>query len=225
MRAVRIPSKLTIALSTLVLGACANTQTTEQPVYQPQTPTPLAETQAVDEDRDAELPPRTEEQPGSRTQLAREIYLSGVASMNRNDYDAAEREFKQALTVDPEFYRAHFKLGLCYFYQSRYGYEVTQYRKCLVINPHFVPAWQNLGNAYLTQDALELARDAYEHVLDLEPNHAQAIYNKALVEYDLGSRQEAARLFRRFLEVTPEKDREMRRVATDYLKELGGGAQ
>ncbi|MEZ6185562.1 MAG: tetratricopeptide repeat protein [Planctomycetota bacterium] len=225
MRTVRFASTLSIAFGALM--GCAGPETTDQPVYQPQTPTPMAETQAVDEGRDleADLPPRTEEQPGARTQLAREIYLSGVASMNRNDYDAAEREFKQALTVDPEFYRAHFKLGLCYFYQGRYGYEVTQYRKCLVINPHFVPAWQNLGNAYLTQDALELARDAYEHVLELEPNHAQAIYNKALVEYDLGSRQEAARLFRRFLELTPEKDREMRRVAVDYLKELDGGAQ
>ena len=212
----------------LVLVACAGPQTkTEQPVYQPQTPTPLAN-QAVDETEDTStgaVEARVDEQPGARTQLAREIYLSGVASMKRNDYDAAEREFKQALSVDPEFFRAHFKLGLCYFYQGRYGYEVTQYRKCLVINPNFVPAWQNLGNAYLTQDALELARDAYERVLDLEPTHTQAVYNKALVEYDLGNLDEAKRLFRVFLELTPQHDREMRKVAKQYLDELEGGNQ
>jgi len=217
-----------LPLLSVLLVACAGPQTTEQPVYQPQTPTPMANTSVEDEaqdTRDAERGPRLDEHPGTRRQLAREIYLSGVASMKRNDYDAAVREFKRALGFDPEFHRAHFKLGLCYFYQGHYNYEVTQYKKCLAIDPTFVPAWQNLGNAYLTQDALEQAREAYRHVLDLEPTHAQAVYNKALVEYDLSNTEEAKRLFRRFLELTPQHDREMRKVAEQYLRELDGGSE
>jgi len=152
---------------------------------------------------------------------AREIYLGGVAALQASppDVDRAMRDFQLALAADPLFYKAHFKLGICYYLQGKYHLEINEYKLCLATNRNYVPAWLNLGHAYLVMDQLEEARDAYQHVLDLQPSHAVALYNKALVDFDLGNESEALRLFRAFLEVD-DGDGEMGQRARGYVQEL-----
>ena len=132
------------------------------------------------------LPPTDPE----RTQRAREVYLGGLTLLQRSppELEAASRELRRALELDPRFYRAHFKLGICYYHQGLYGLEIEEYRQCLAINPAYVPAWLNLGHAHLAQDQLDEARRAYREVLDREPNHPVARRNLELVEHDLRSR-------------------------------------
>lgn len=156
-----------------------------------------------------------------RTRRAREIYLRGVRLLaGQPRIDDAIRDFQQALEIDPLFYRAHFKLGICYYHKGQYPLEISEYKKCLAIQPSYVPAWLNLGHAFLARDELEQAREAYERVLELDPNHAVALYNKALVEFDLHNEPESLRLFRAFLKV--DGNGEMGQRATEYLKELEG---
>jgi tetratricopeptide (TPR) repeat protein len=154
-----------------------------------------------------------------RTRRAREIYLRGVRLLSGTPrVPEAIREFQQALEIDPLFFRAHFKLGICYYMNGQYPLEINEYKKCLAINPQYVPGWLNLGHAYLARDELEYARDAYERVLDLEPNHAVALYNKALIEFDLHNEPESLRLFRAFLRIDGEG--EMGERARQYTEEL-----
>lgn len=156
-----------------------------------------------------------------RTRRAREIYLRGVRLLaGQPRIDEAIRDFQQALEIDPLFYRAHFKLGICYYHKGQYPLEISEYKKCLAIQPSYVPAWLNLGHAFLARDELEQAREAYERVLELDPNHAVALYNKALVEFDLHNEPESLRLFRAFLKV--DGNGEMGQRASEYLKELEG---
>lgn len=154
-----------------------------------------------------------------RTRRAREIYLRGVRLLaGQPRIDEAIRDFQQALEIDPLFYRAHFKLGICYYHKGQYPLEISEYRKCLTIQPSYVPAWLNLGHAYLARDELEQARDAYERVLELDPNHAVALYNKALVEFDLHNEPESLRLFKTFIKV--DGAGEMGDRAREYAHEL-----
>lgn len=155
-----------------------------------------------------------------RTQRAREIYLSGSRLLESSppQVDRAVREFQQALAIDPLYYRAHFKLGLCYYHRGLYELEINEYRKCLAINQRFTHAWLNLGHAYLARDELDQAREAYQRVLDLEPYHSVALYNQALVEFDLGHHDESLRLFRTFVEV--DGSGEMGDRARRYIDEL-----
>lgn len=170
------------------------------------------------EGRDDAIVPSTDPE---RTRRAREIYLRGVRLLaGQPRIDEAIRDFQQALEIDPLFYRAHFKLGICYYHKGQYPLEISEYKKCLAIQPSYVPAWLNLGHAFLARDELEQAREAYERVLELDPNHAVALYNKALVEFDLHNEPESLRLFRAFLKV--DGNGEMGQRANEYLKELEG---
>lgn len=209
-------------LPLLLLASCQ----APGPVPQPADTASAKTAPPVAEDDDSHLPvvPTTDPE---RTRRAREIYLRGVRLLSGNGRtEEAIREFQQALEIDPLFYRAHFKLGICYYMRGQYPLEINEYKKCLAINPQYVPAWLNLGHAYLARDELEAAREAYERVLEINPNHAVALYNKALIEFDLNNEPESLRLFRQFLNVDGEG--EMGERARQYLTELerrqrGGG--
>lgn len=202
----------------LLLAGCQTPEPTpEQGAGKASTGTGTVAAAQLDDDPDA-LPvvPTTDPE---RTRRAREIYLRGVRLLSGNPRtEEAIREFQQALEIDPLFYRAHFKLGICYYMRGQYPLEINEYKKCLAINPKYVPAWLNLGHAHLARDELEAAREAYERVLDENPKHAVALYNKALIEFDLHNEPESLRLFRQFLTVDGEG--EMGERARQYLTEL-----
>lgn len=200
----------------LAAGLASGCRTTGETPRPPQGTAP--ETAAVTEE-DLDTSPVVPTTDPERTRRAREIYLRGVRLLSGTPrVPEAIREFQQALEIDPLFFRAHFKLGICYYMNGQYPLEINEYKKCLAINPQYVPGWLNLGHAYLARDELEYARDAYERVLELEPNHAVALYNKALIEFDLHNEPESLRLFRAFLRVDGEG--EMGQRARQYLEEL-----
>ncbi len=97
--------------------------------------------------------------------------------------------------------------------------RINEYRLCLAIRNNFTPAWLNLGHALLARDELEEARSAYQHVLELDPNHVVALYNKALVEFDLGAMDTSHQLFERFLSVD-QSGGEMSTRARGYLRQI-----
>lgn len=156
-----------------------------------------------------------------RTRRAREVYLRGVALVAQDArLDEAIRDFQHALEIDPLFHLAHFKLGICYYQKGEYSLEITEYKKCLSINPQYEPAWLNLGHAHLARDELQQARDAYRRVLELSPGHGIALYNLALIEFDLKNEGESERLFRAFLRHEANAAGDMGERAREYLRDL-----
>jgi tetratricopeptide (TPR) repeat protein len=220
MRRSRSISTLMLVAAALSATGCMQTPgTAGGPDSSARTPAHVAggaDPAADDEITASPVVPSTDPE---RTRRAREMYLRGVRLLSGNPrIQEAIREFQQALEIDPLFFRAHFKLGICYYMNGQYPLEINEYKKCLAINPQYVPGWLNLGHAYLARDELEQAREAYERVLEQDPNHAVALYNKALIEFDLHNESESLRLFRAFLHVDGEG--EMGQRARQYLEEL-----
>jgi len=58
------------------------------------------------------------------------------------------------------------------FEEKDYDEAVTQYQKALADRPDFWPAYQGIGNCYLRKDKSQLALDAYEKALSLDPDSA-----------------------------------------------------
>jgi tetratricopeptide (TPR) repeat protein len=154
-----------------------------------------------------------------RTHRARRFYLQGVKLLyDPPRIDEAIREFQLALEMDTQFYKSHFKLGICYYHKGQYDLEITEYKKCLAVNRSYAPAWLNLGHAFLARDELESARDAYKEVLGLTPRNRVALYNLGLVEFDLRLFTEARTHLETFLEL--DRAGEMGEKARQYLEEI-----
>jgi len=182
-----------IGFAVATLGGGCATQTPQVRVTGPADVKPLP----------PEQPPMPKPEDISHEQQARDIYNKAVGYFENQDWEIAIVEFKRALNVYPGFYKAHFKIGLCFYNLQKYDLEIQSYERCLEINPNYIEAWLNLGNARLAEDNLEKALIAYNNVLRLEPRHPVALFNLGLVYYDLGQYELAVKYLERYVENYP----------------------
>jgi len=225
----------------LALAAAGCTAPAPQPDTNPST-TPIQDTgstggELADRDRPLDAGPREERgvdlpqipaenldlgNPAAGPELAhraRKFYLQGVKLLyDPPRVDSAMQEFNLSLQADPTFYKAHFKLGICFYHKGQYDYEIIQYKKCLAINPQYTPAQLNLGHAFLARDLLEDAARSYRKVLEQQPRNTIALYNLGLVEFDLRQWDNSFKHLQQFLDL--EADGEMSRNAKRYLEEI-----
>jgi tetratricopeptide (TPR) repeat protein len=156
----------------------------------------------------------------SATDRAREIYNKGVTFFEDKEWDVAIIEFNRALNVDPSFYKAYFKIGLCNYYKRKYDLEIEYYKRSLEIKPDYLECLENLGNALLAQDKLTEAVPVYHRILDtIDPKNPVALFNLGLIYADLQQYDDAIRCLQRYLECTPpdapdraKAERHLRRV-------------
>jgi tetratricopeptide (TPR) repeat protein len=134
---------------------------------------------------------------------ARAIYLGALEVFNDRKYEQAYLEFSRVLDVEPHFYEARFKQGLCRYYQQKFDLEIDCYEKCLAIEPNYLPCLVSLGNAYLAQDELEKAVRVYRKILKLDPDHPVALYNLGLICFDLQDYHMSAEYLEHFIRSCP----------------------
>jgi tetratricopeptide (TPR) repeat protein len=62
-----------------------------------------------------------------------------------NRYEEAEKEYKEALRINPDDALAHYNLGVLLYELKRYDEAEKEYREALRINPDYAEAHGNLG--------------------------------------------------------------------------------
>ncbi|NPV58371.1 MAG: tetratricopeptide repeat protein [Actinobacteria bacterium] len=72
-------------------------------------------------------------------------------------------------------------------------------------DPGFAEAWNEKGNILSLAGATREARSCYLRALEADEGMAEAWFNLAAVEEELGNREAAARALRRFVENAPER--------------------
>lgn len=158
-------------------------------------------------------PPETNQQK----RAAERAYRSGLELASEGRHAQALERFHEAAAADPLRADAHYRAGLCHYELGEYELEAVEYRKSLSISPNQARVWRALALAHVSVDDLEGARKAYLEAHELEPS-ARVLYNLALVEDDLGRRDEATRLLRLCLE---EGEAQVRQRARQSLREWG----
>lgn len=79
---------------------------------------------------------------------ALKIYNEGITAFDYLNYDKAEINFKEAISVDPKFYEAYMMLGELMAKRRRYSEAVSNYRAAVKIDSLFYrPVFFNLANS------------------------------------------------------------------------------
>ncbi|WP_018124944.1 tetratricopeptide repeat protein [Desulfovibrio oxyclinae] len=111
----------------------------------------------------------------------------------------------QAVKNHPEDPRAWTALGNHYFDHDRPGKAVEAYQKALELDPSKPGVWSDLGVMYRRTGKPQKAIEAFDKAMELDPIHITPLFNKGIVLfYDLERPQEAAKTWRRVLEIDPE---------------------
>lgn len=129
--------------------------------------------------------------------------LFGTACQMTGRIGDAERCFRQAIFLQPDYAQAHYHLGLL-FHENGYTKEATEaYQETLHHDPSFVHAHTNLGTLAFSQKDYQTASMHFEKAMDLNPLDANTHFNYAKAMDLLGERQKALRAFKCAMELNP----------------------
>jgi tetratricopeptide (TPR) repeat protein len=126
---------------------------------------------------------------------------------------------REAVALDFMNANYHFWLGVCYNGLSNLKKERKSYLRAIRFDERHVPAHLYLGHSYLEHSQWEKALNAYDRVLDLQSDHAQALYNRALTFNQMQRIPEEIAAWKQYLSHYPEGEWAFK--AVDHLNARG----
>lgn len=148
----------------------------------------------------------------------------GTVFAHQGRLDEAEQTLLQAEEQDPKSWYAQTAL-FSYYYTfndqpDRFSKAASHASKSAALRPDLPASWNNLGAANYLMGNFEVAADAWEESLRIEPNRS-AFTNIGLALYYSGQFEESLAMQQQAIELAPSDDRAMGR-AGDALRFIEG---
>jgi len=115
---------------------------------------------------------------------------------------AAEADCHEAITLDPQDWRAHHQLGLLHFRHGRYDEAIVPWAEVTRLCPDNAGAHRNLGGAYFHLDRYEEAIEGFRRSIAINPN-AMAYYNLATTLFFLERYEESLAAYEQAVDLNP----------------------
>ena len=128
---------------------------------------------------------------------------SGMSAHRAGDLEAAEKAYRQALSVDPSHADALHMLGILHRETARPDEAESLLRQALAIREDAL-FLTNLGNLLAESGRDDEAATCYRRALTVAPKHAGAHYNFALLLQKRGNFPEAEAAYRHALVANPD---------------------
>lgn len=127
----------------------------------------------------------------------------GVAFMNQQKSAEAQKQFEQALALDPEFAQARLNLGISLLAQQKLdeGRAALQAAANKLPNDPF--AWYNLGIACKDLGDQEAGIAAFRHVTQIVPDEPDAYYFIGFLQAQLQKYDDAVASFQKAIALAP----------------------
>jgi len=131
-------------------------------------------------------------------------YEGGRLFQQNGKLSGAERAYKKALKINPDFIEAHNELGNVFLDRGRYKEAFNSFRKALKLRPGHPMLLTNLGNVLQVQGELDKAIGWFNKAIEKDPKFVGAHNNLGNALRDLGRFREAVNSYRRALQINPE---------------------
>jgi tetratricopeptide (TPR) repeat protein len=138
------------------------------------------------------------------TNGARKHFDSGNSLLKQRKLSAAEKEFREAVRLKPDFAEAHFGLGFAIHEQEEYQHLAEpEYREAIRLKPDYPEAHYMLGCLLRVERKYDVAVQEYRKAIRLKPDYLWAIEElaKTLDGGPIMRRMEARPLWERALKL------------------------
>jgi Tfp pilus assembly protein PilF len=132
------------------------------------------------------------------------------------DWDAAEREFRRAIDLNPNSAVAHQMYGRSLSFVGRYQDALRALETARELDPLSIPINAYLGQVHLHARRYDLAAEQFEKALRIDPNHVLARHNLGELYLAQGRWTEAVRELERSIAGSAEP-------SSHFLAMLGCG--
>lgn len=128
----------------------------------------------------------------------------GDVYARHKDFAGAEREFKKAIEINPNYADAWHNLALTYQNIGRSAEAVKAYEKAVEINPKLWQSYENLTVLYLGQNDYMSAENSLEKLIEINPQNANYYVNMGIVKVRLNDKVGARENFNKALQIDPQ---------------------
>ncbi len=129
---------------------------------------------------------------------------TGLAEIEKEDYQSALSSFQKIVELSPESAGAHFNLGFVYQKLGDNEKALPHYEKAVELRSDHYEALVELGNLYnLTQQYAE-AMTVLERAMEMEPTDIPPVYNYGAVAMNATDMAKAQQAFEKVLELDPD---------------------
>jgi type IV pilus assembly protein PilF len=131
-------------------------------------------------------------------------FALGSVSETMGKFADAERYYKEALDIDPNYPEAHNALGVVYSRQERWPDALKEFNKALENKLYTTPhvAYYNMAHVYMAQKNYEKAIEAYRDSKRFA-SYDQTIYELGSALFEAGKVKEAISEFREGVSISP----------------------
>jgi tetratricopeptide (TPR) repeat protein len=132
------------------------------------------------------------------------IYLYiGNAQAFQEDWEAALREYLEAVQTDPQLAEAHYNLGVAFAARGQLDRAIAAFKEALEHNPNLYEAHFSLGRCYQRMEDAGRAYIHYTSACNARPQAAEPRYYMGLMHQSHGAHELAQRCFAEALRVEP----------------------
>lgn len=125
--------------------------------------------------------------------------------MSQGDWAKAQEHMIKAVQADPKNARLHNELGFIYEKRKYYELAEKEYKQATALMPGYIEANYNLGNVLFHMFRYPEAMQQFEQVIQLDPNHALAKNNLALIiQISQGDLKRAEQLYLEAVKLQPD---------------------
>ncbi|MDP6651838.1 MAG: tetratricopeptide repeat protein, partial [Gammaproteobacteria bacterium] len=130
--------------------------------------------------------------------------ILGAANAGLRRFDKAIRNYKQAITIKPDYVEAYSNLGIALKEKGDLGAAIETYKQAIKINPSYAEAHSNLGNALKEKGDLSAAVKSCNRAIELKPTSAEAHNNLGIALQGSGKLKAAIESCNRAIKISPE---------------------
>jgi tetratricopeptide (TPR) repeat protein len=145
----------------------------------------------------------------------RAYYSLGVALKDAQDFTGAIDALNKALLLNPAYTKAYETLGVVHQAKGDIENAIYNYKTALKTDSKAYKNYYRLAEVYNTQKNYESARDAAKSCLRIKGNYAAAFCELGIAEMNMCNKVAAEDAFNK-----AKKDRNYRKFASDYIKNL-----
>ena len=123
----------------------------------------------------------------------------GVASVGIGSIDTAVKYYKEALSLNPQYYEVYNNIGLAYNDLKKPNVAIKYLNKAIQIFPDYAEAYNNIGNTQKELGNTSEAVENYKKAISINPNYVDAYTNLGIVHSVLDEFDEAEKAFKKAL--------------------------
>ncbi len=128
-------------------------------------------------------------------------FYRGLAKINLDDYQGAEKDCDAAIQRNPFVVGAYQIRGLARIRQNNYDGAIEDYRTALKYSPENLVLWHNLSLCHMQQKDYDAARDDLEQLLRIAPRYTRAYLMRGEVSLQQKDTLQALRDFEKAIEM------------------------